>query len=251
VLASIVANGMAAGKSQRDIANEILPQVDGVRSSARRIARTEGARVLHQTQQLCHEQLGDLIVAYQVHSVHDHNTRPWHAARSGTVYYRDPKPGQKGPAQQPNPPAEAEDAGERPSNTPATAPNCRCWLSPVLSAPQHILNDPAKMAVFTTNAEKVVPDPASYADWFQRTDTRRQKIAVGSRKHDWATKEFGKGFGWEVFITPEGKALTLKALKAESDKRRGERIAKVRATLIKRKELIQQTSTYGFLLPAG
>jgi SPP1 gp7 family putative phage head morphogenesis protein len=238
VLASVVANGMAAGKSQREIAREIRPHVDGVRSSAARIARTEGLRCLHALQQHAHDQIDDIIAGYQIHSVLDQNVRPAHRLRNGAVWMKN-----SGQSKQ-----EALHL-ENGADQPPDGPNCRCYLSVIMTPPAHIVNSPEKMAVFTTNAGKVVPDPSVYADWFQQADVRRQRIAVGARKHAWATEQFGKDFGWETFVSPTGHPLSLKALKAESDQARAKRIAKVRDVMAQRRDLIRTTSTFGFLPP--
>lgn len=131
-LAGLLAAGLLAGKSQQQIARDLAPAVNGVRASARRVARTECLRVAAAMQMQAHEQLGDLVIGYQVHATLDRNTRPWHRERNGTIYYLLPAPGQKGPEQMPHPPEEAADPRERPAGTPQTAWNCRCWLSPVL-----------------------------------------------------------------------------------------------------------------------
>jgi SPP1 gp7 family putative phage head morphogenesis protein len=133
-LADVLAAGLAAGKTQQEIARDLLPLVDGVRSAARRVARTEALRVAGDAQMRCHEQLGDLVVGYQVHATLDQHTRPWHAARSGQVYYLRPGPGQLGPDQMPHPPDEPRDPTQRPPGAPETAYNCRCYLTPVLRA---------------------------------------------------------------------------------------------------------------------
>lgn len=131
-LASIIANGMIQGKSQQEIARDILPAVNNVRVSARRIARTEALRVAGQMQMQAHEALGDLVIAYQVHSMHDEHVRPWHLKRDKTIYYKNSAPGQKGLEQLPNPPEEAADPNERPPGTPQMAWNCRCYITPIL-----------------------------------------------------------------------------------------------------------------------
>lgn len=131
-LAAILASGMAQGKSQREIAQDILPAVNNVRVSARRSARTEALRVAGQMQMQAHEQLGDLVLGFQIHSMHDEHVRPWHLKRDKTLYYKNPEPGQKSLYQMPNPPEEAADPNERPPGTPQMAWNCRCYLTPVL-----------------------------------------------------------------------------------------------------------------------
>lgn len=126
LLAATVAQGYAAGQSQRQIAQDLLPHVRQVQASARRVARTEGLRIAHEVQLRAHAGLGDLVIGYQVHATRDSRTRPAHAARDGTVYYRNPQPGQPGYDAMPRPPLEADGT---------VAHNCRCWLSPVLRDP--------------------------------------------------------------------------------------------------------------------
>lgn len=132
-IASILASGLAQDKSQQQIAQDLLPLVNNVRVSAQRTARTAALRVAHASQMACYEQLGDLVVGYQVHSAFKFNSRDWHKARSGTIYWKDPKPGEKGMYQCPQPPDEAPDPRERPPGAPAIAFNCLCYIVPVLS----------------------------------------------------------------------------------------------------------------------
>lgn len=122
-IAQSISTGYAAGATQAQIANHIRPIVQNVRSSARRIARTEGMRVAGQVQEEMHDQLGDLVIGQQIHATLDLATRPWHARRHGTIYYSHPAPGQKGPDQMPHPPEEARDPNERPAGTPHMAWN--------------------------------------------------------------------------------------------------------------------------------
>lgn len=126
-LAAIIATGWQQGLTPAAIARQIRPAVQGVQSSARRIARTEGMRIAHDVQMDMYEQVPG-IIGYQIHSMHFPATRDWHAKRNGTIYYRDPKPGQKGFDQMPRPPMEAPDPRERPAGTPEVAHNCLCVL---------------------------------------------------------------------------------------------------------------------------
>ena len=123
VLAGMVSGGIAEGKTQQEIARDLLPALNGVRSSARRVARTEGIRVLHGAQFAAWEKLGDMVVGYQVHATLDDRTRSWHAARNGQVYYKEPADGEKGLEQMPKPPEEPDDPKERPAGEPKIAPN--------------------------------------------------------------------------------------------------------------------------------
>lgn len=130
-LATQLANGMAQGKTQREVAADMLPYMEGSRVRARRAARTFGMYVAHQAQMDCHEQLGDMIAGYEIHSTKGNpHSRKWHLDRDGTIYYRQPKLGQKGFYQMPRPPMEAADPRERPLGTPQVAFGCLCWLVP-------------------------------------------------------------------------------------------------------------------------
>ncbi len=123
VVASIIANGFSAGLNPREIAALLRPAVQGVQTSARRVARTYGMQVAHRVQMDAHEQLGDLVIGYTVRSAKSPNSRKWHVQRSGTEYFLNPKKGQKGMAQCPHPPLEADDPVERPAGTPHLAFN--------------------------------------------------------------------------------------------------------------------------------
>lgn len=131
-LAGRVAASYALGRTQQQIAAEVRPYLDGVRYRARRVARTWGIAIAQEVQMRVYRELGDLVIGYQVHATRDANTRPWHLERDGTIYYRDPTPGQKGMLQMPRPPLEPFDPSERPEKAPRLAWNCRCYLTPVL-----------------------------------------------------------------------------------------------------------------------
>lgn len=95
-LASTMLNGISAGLTQQQIARELMPVVNNVRVSARRIARTEGLRVAHAVQMQAHAQVDDLIAGYQIHAVLDLVTRPAHRHRNGKVWLKtDPVPMQQ------------------------------------------------------------------------------------------------------------------------------------------------------------
>ncbi len=247
LLASTIATGYAAGKTHREIAKEILPMVDGVRSSARRIARTEGMRIAHDVQMNAWDELGDMVLAYQIHSVNKPTSRPWHALRRGTIYYKHPEGDQKGLEQMPRPPMEAPDKRERPEGTPDVAANCLCWLSPVLTPVQSILDDPVKKALFTDAHEKLVPDPATYEDWFATASEDKRRKAVGSRRYSALSDIIGGKPAWSDFLDHEtGRLLPLDALKNESHVDRAERRGKVQELITKRRGLLQDVATFGF-----
>lgn len=242
-LASVLASSLAAGKNSREVAQDLAPHVQGVQATARRIARTESMRVAQDSQMRCHDQLGDLVVGYQVHATLDQHTRPWHAARSGRVYYLHPRPGQPGPDQQPNPPEEPRDPRERPAKAPQIAYNCRCYLSPVLREPGSL---PTSFTPATT------PDPLVYHDWFLAADEKRRRLAVGARRYSAVQAVAGKNIQWADFLDPKtGDLLPLAALKAETPAQRIDRLAKVRAMLGARRVQAQQVSQQGFLTGVG
>lgn len=122
-LAAQIAASMAAGKTHREVARDIQPLLDGSRVRAVRAARTFGLHAAHAGQRAAWDQAGDLIAGFTVHATF-HNTRPEHAARDGTTYWKNPRPGQKGMDECPRPPLEADGS---------IAWNCACWLTPVLS----------------------------------------------------------------------------------------------------------------------
>lgn len=121
-IAATVWQGIADGKDRRAIAKDLAAKLNGDMVAARRVARTEGLRVATATTLQTAEQLGDDVIGYQIHAVLDERTRPEHRKRDGTIYYRNPGPGQKGFNEMPQPPQE-------PDGTIAF--NCRCFLSPV------------------------------------------------------------------------------------------------------------------------
>ncbi len=122
-LAAQIAASMAQGKTHREVAKDIQPLLDGSRVRAVRAARTFGLHAAHAGQRAAWDQAGDLIAGFTVHATF-HNTRPEHAARDGTTYWKNPRPGQKGMDECPRPPLEADGS---------IAWNCACWLTPVLS----------------------------------------------------------------------------------------------------------------------
>lgn len=250
-LAWSIASGYAAGRNRQQLAADLLPIVDGVRSSANRIARTEGMRVANQAQDVAYEALGDLVIGYQIHATIDHWTRSWHALRSGTVYYRNPKSGQKGYAQLPNPPHEAEDSRERPPGTPEVAPHCRCYKTPVLSIAEHIEKDPAARALFAEKRAETIPDPAIYSEWFDEQATDRQKrLAVGHRRFAAVRSALGREPDWAHFLDPStGGLLSVETLEGERSAQRTMRLKQVRRLLAERKEHTEDVALWGFLKP--
>lgn len=240
-LAGLLLSSMAGGKSQREVMQDILPHVDNVRTTARRIARTEGMRVANAMHFEASEQLGpDVVPGYQIHATLDQNTRPAHAARNGTIYWREPKAGQKGFDEMPSPPQEADGS---------TAHNCRCFMTALLTPPEGLFDDKAAVAEFRTATDKTIPDPAVYSEWFDQADEPRRRLAVGTRRYSAVADKLGKEPGWEHFVTPDGDLVPLGRLKAETAKQREKRADAVRAVMAERRELVREVGARGFLLP--
>lgn len=87
VLARKFASSVSAGDLPRDTMLAILPQVNGGKVSAQRIARTELARVANGMAEETFADCADVIDGYQIHAIMDVVTRPEHAARNGRIWY--------------------------------------------------------------------------------------------------------------------------------------------------------------------
>ncbi|VTS03321.1 phage minor head protein [Tuwongella immobilis] len=124
-VAASVAVAAQQGLTPAELTRQLRPMLQGVQSAARRVARTELMRVSHHTRLAAYEQLGDLVIGYQIHATHDHRVRPEHLRRDGTIYYKQPTGDQLGIDKMPRPPLEADGT---------IAFNCRCYLTPVLAS---------------------------------------------------------------------------------------------------------------------
>ena len=240
-LANIVIQGISQGQTIQAMARTMLPAVQGVRTSARRVARTEGMRVAHEARMDCYAGLGDLVAGYQIHSTMDWRVRPHHAARNGTVYYVRPKPGQQSTAHMPRPPLEEDGT---------VAHNCRCYLTPVLDVDPDIESNPAARALFTDNDHKLVQDPNVYSDWFANASDQERRWAVGARRLSAITAGLpaGQAPTWAHFVDPTtGQLLQLERLTAETPARREARMARVAEVLAERERLARQVQRFGYL----
>lgn len=229
-LAHVVGQGVAQGKTVQEIAKALLPVVDGVRSTARRIARTESLRVIQEASFQSWQGMKELIVGYQIKAVLDQVTRPDHAKRNGTIYYTDPKNGQKGMSECPHPPLEADGS---------IAWNCRCGLAKVMAPLPHL-----QTVEFKTAAGKAIGDPQTYDQWFAGASEQHRRTAVGSRRYDAARELLGRTPDWPAFVDPEdGGLLTLGQIKAETASDRAARIGAVRSAMGERRDLLRKVLT--------
>jgi hypothetical protein len=123
-------------------------------------------------------------------------------------------------------------------------------VSPVLRSAESIERDPAKKAVFSTAAAKLVPDPAVYSTWFDRADERRRRIAVGSRRYSAVHKQLGAKPSWEHFLDPAtGGILPLPQLQAETPAERAARVQTVRKQIAFSRQSVADVATFGYVPP--
>lgn len=119
---NVVLQGVASGKSRKEIAADLTDVFGGFESVARRVARTEGLRVATQTQLEVSEAIPDLVIGYELNTVLDDRVRPEHRRRHGWRYYREPVGNQRPLSDCPQPPIWNNEL----------AHNCRCFLVPLI-----------------------------------------------------------------------------------------------------------------------
>jgi SPP1 gp7 family putative phage head morphogenesis protein len=234
-VASIIEIGFAQGRTQEEIADDLLPLFQGVASSARRVARDETVRIANELKFEADERMGELLVGYQVRAVLDERTRPKHRERNGTIYYKDPKPGQRGYDSMPRPPLESPRDGSK------LAYFCRCSLSAILRPipkreREAMVSPPTP---YRDRDRRLVPDPQVYSEWFRKADDKRRKIAVGPRRYA-EVKDLIRGQrpSWEHFLDPEtGEMMKLDDLRRETVDERRDRVRQTRNLIARRPSL--------------
>lgn len=240
-LAQAIAGGIARGLTQQQLAKEILPYFAGQQSRARTVARTFSMLVAQHARTDAAEQMGDMLIGYQVHATRDSHTRPEHAARDGTVYYKDPKGHQKGMDQMPQPPLEADGS---------LAFNCRCWLSPVLKPLDSLIKDPLKAAKFQTAAGRLVPDPVDYSAWFGQATEKERIQSIGPRRYNTVKQKLDRQPQYADFLDHEsGNLLPIDDLAKETEAEWFARRTDVDKLIAARREQIKEIATFGFEVP--
>jgi SPP1 gp7 family putative phage head morphogenesis protein len=242
-LATILTQDFNGQKTPAELARVLKDHVGGVASTARRVARNESMRIAHESRMDAYDDLGDLVIGFQIHATMDSRVRPEHAARSGTIYYKKPTADQLGLDKMPRPPIEEDGT---------VAHNCRCWITPVLSASEKVESDPASKALFTDNAGKLIPNPTVYTDWFDRASEADKARVVGPKRLKVMRDQLlpGEKLNWGHFVNPKtGKLIDAIHLEYETINGRQNRLKKFTDLIAKRKELTQKVYTYGYLPP--
>lgn len=236
VTALRLSEAFAEGRNVDEITRDLLPHITGgVRSSAQRIARTEGLRIANTMQREMYEDLGDLLAGIQILATLDERTRPEHALRNGRIHYTDRR-------RRPN----VDTLPDLPDQ-----PNCRCFDVPVMKLPEELKDDPNLAAQFQNAAGNAIPDPLEYQDWFRTADRPRRELAVGRRRYREMIKKLGREPQWSDFVKPDGTLMPLKELKSESDIERAIRLRYVQDAIAHRRQQILDVKAGGFELPAG
>mgnify|MGYP003871281769 CR=1 FL=1 len=230
--------GLASAENVDQLRRRLKPLADGLAWKAQRIARTEGRRVAERDYQDRLAGLGDLLDGQQIVAVMDEWTRPAHAARHGRIFRRG---------------ADGVFRDERGGVLPdlPDAPNCRCMTIPVLAMPEEFRGDPAARAAFETAAGRLIPDPASYADWWERAGRKERSTAVGAKRYQAVRDLVGREPEWTDFLGPDGELLSVAALRSETPARRQERKTEVEAILDARRRMFQSVASRGYALGSG
>lgn len=232
-LAGVLSSGATQGLTRQQLVRQVQPHVQGIASSARRMARTEGLRIVTAIQKEQTDQLGDMLQGYQIVATLDQNTRPEHALRNGRVYWADRR-------RRPT----VDELPELPDE-----PNCRCYSVPVLKPPAEFENDPQLRTEFQNAAGDSIPDPIVYSQWFDNVDPGRRKMAVGVKRYESMRRQLGstREPRFTDFIDGDGKLMTVQALRAETAQQRERRLRRVDTMITQREALLGQVSRFGFI----
>ncbi|MEE8386404.1 MAG: phage minor head protein, partial [Dehalococcoidia bacterium] len=189
-------SGISHGENLGQLTRRLRPIVKGNHASAARIARTESLRVsetINREQYLAQP----MVIGAQVLSALGETTRPHHAARHGTIYYK----------------AGVDAEGHQISQMPQLPdePNCLCWSTPVFDQPD--ADDKAKVGPLF--------DPGSIETQWAGWTPKQQKRMVGARRWNLMNKRSagmpGGKPSFNDFINPaDGKLLPVNTLKAET-----------------------------------
>lgn len=182
----------ADGASPDAIRKAIQPSVEGIKSSAQRIARTESLRIAEEAQRESYRQVDDLIAGMQIWATLDDRTRPEHAARNGTMYPKDACP------------------------LVPDAPNCRCFTSPVLRDETDIIKADVggRPAGDLTVVNGTVQDLETWSAWFDDQAESRQRAILGPDRWDAITSKVKGDVKWAHVVDDSGYMSTPEQIRA-------------------------------------
>lgn len=230
--------GLSSGENVDQLRKRIRPFADGVAWKAQRIARTEANRAAERANMATIDGLGDLVDGVQIVAVMDEWTRPEHAARNGRVYRK----GRDG---------RYRNEGGSPLPDLPDAPNCRCMTIPVMSLPPGFEKDPVLRAAFKTAAGEMIPDPASYVDWWRQASDKERMRAVGAKRFQAVRDRLGgRAPEWTDFIDTEGRLLPIGEVRGETEAERIDRTKRVAAMLDQRRVQYREIASRGFIPPS-
>jgi len=213
LVAQKIADGVAKGKTQEQIAKSIRPHVESLASSARRIIRTEAARISNLMAERTYAQFSEVIRGFQIVAILDMVTRAHHAARHGTIFWKKGRP----------------NAASRP--VLPDEPNCRCTYAPVLDdlSNADLIGGPAI-------------DTRTYSAWFRRQPEEVKRKVVGKARWN-AVKEKGGRPAWADFLDPKtGRLADTDDLEDATRKQIERKRARINRTLQKRRRTAKKVS---------
>lgn len=184
-VARILAQGIANELSVNEIAASIAPYVKNYADAAKRILKTEAARIHNEILENTFEQFDDIIVGYQIIAILDDRTRPHHATRHGKIWYVHKFPY----------------ASDRPGLP--DEPNCRCTYTV-------LLRDGVRGHGVPASSTRL------YSTWFDRQAVATKQKIVGKARWK-AVKEKIPRPSWNDFVNPStGRLIKTDTLERKS-----------------------------------
>jgi hypothetical protein len=122
-------------------------------------------------------------------------------------------------------------------------PNCRCFTIPDMGMPDYLRKAPAAAATY--EKAKLVPDPSSYADWWQQASVGERKAAVGARRFHAAREKLGREPRWADFLSADGKLVSIHEVRTETSAEREQRLRRVKAVIDHRQTQLELAAGSG------